>query len=86
MLLTIYRATVVCHKESDLVLQISVKDEKAKLFLELIEALKSSMVDKYQIISDDTLFDEKELLKRSDEIKNKKIKAISRKEVFDGLC
>jgi len=69
-----------------LVLQISVKDEKAKLFLELIEALKSSMVDKYQIISDDTLFDEKELLKRSDEIKNKKIKAISRKEVFDGLC
>ena len=69
-----------------MVLQISVKDEKAKLFLELIEALKSSMVDKYQIISDDTLFDEKELLKRSDEIKNKKIKAISRKEVFDGLC
>jgi len=69
-----------------LVLQISVKDEKAKLFLELIEELKSSMVDKYQIISDDTLFDEKELLKRSDEIKNKKIKAMSRKEVFNGLC
>jgi len=54
--------------------------------LELIEELKSSMVDKYQIISDDTLFDEKELLKRSDEIKNKKIKAMSRKEVFNGLC
>ena len=69
-----------------MVLQISVKDEKAKLFLELIEELKSSMVDKYQIISDDTLFDEKELLKRSDEIKNKKIKAMSRKEVFNGLC
>jgi len=68
-----------------MILQISVKDEKAKLFLELIEELKSSMVEKYQIISNDEFFDEDELLKRSNEIKNKTIKPISRKEVFDGL-
>jgi hypothetical protein len=67
------------------VLQISIKDEKAKLFLALIEELKDSMIDKYQIISDD-IFDEQELLNRSCEIKNKTIKPISRKEVFDGLC
>jgi len=68
-----------------MILQISVKDEKAKLFLELIEELKNSMVEKYQIISNDDSFDEKELLERYNEIKNKSVKPISRKEVFDGL-
>ena len=43
------------------------------------------MVEKYQIISNDEYFDEDELLKRSNELKNKTIKPISRKEVFDGL-
>ena len=65
-----------------MVLQISVKDEKAKLFLELIEELKNSMIDKYQIISNDEFFDQQELLNRSNEIKNKTIKPISRNEVF----
>ncbi len=69
-----------------MVLQISIKDEKAKLFLELIEELKNSMVERYQIISNDEFIDEQELLNRSNEIKNKTLKPISRKEVFDGLC
>ena len=69
-----------------MVLQVSVKDEKAKLFLEFLEELKNGMIDKYQIISEDNYFDEKELLKRSVEIKNNQVKPISRKEVFDGLC
>jgi len=69
-----------------MVLQVSVKDEKAKLFLEFLEELKNGMIDKYQIISEDNYFDEKELLKRSIEIKNNQVKPISRKEVFDGLC
>ena len=66
--------------------QISIKDEKAKLFLELLEELKNSMIEKYQIISNDEFFDEEELLNRSNEIKNETIKPISKEEVFDGLC
>jgi len=70
-----------------MVLQISVKDEKAKLFLDFLDELKNTMVDKYQIISNnDNFFDEEELLKRSNEIKNNQVKAISKEEVFDGLC
>jgi hypothetical protein len=75
-----------------MVLQISVKDDKAELFLQLIEELKNSMIDKFDIISnDDTIisdkiFDEKELLNRSNDLKYNNIKPLSREEVFDGIC
>ncbi len=75
-----------------MLLQISVKDDKAELFLQLIEELKSSMIDRFDIISSDgtiisdDLFDEKELLKRSNELKQDRLKPLSRKEVFDGIC
>ncbi len=67
-------------------IQISIKDEKAKLFLDLLEELKNTMVEQYQVISEDDFFDEDELLRRVNEIKNNTIKPISREEVFDGLC
>ncbi|SFV65701.1 hypothetical protein MNB_SV-13-1767 [hydrothermal vent metagenome] len=70
-----------------MILQISVKDEKSELFLALIQELKNSMIEKIQIISPkEDFFDEKELSTRVDEIKNKKIKPLSREEVFDGIC
>ncbi len=72
-----------------MILKISVKDDKAELFLQLIEELKSSMIDSFDIISSDNandFFDEKELLKRSNELKQNKIKPLSKKEVFDGIC
>jgi len=71
-----------------MILQISVKDEKAELFLQLIEELKSSMIDRFDIVSKDgeILFDEDELLKRSNEIKHNQVKPLSREEVFDGIC
>lgn len=75
-----------------MLLQISVKDDKAELFLQLIEELKSSMIDRFDIVSKDgtiisgDLFDEQELLKRSNELKHNRVKPLSRKEVFDGIC
>ncbi len=75
-----------------MLLQISVKNDKAELFLQLIEELKSSMIDGFDIISSDgaivsgDLFDEKELLERSNELKQDRVKPLSRKEVFDGIC
>ena len=75
-----------------MLLQISVKDEKAELFLQLIEELKSSMIDRFDIISKnntiviDNYFDEEELLNRSDELKQNNVKPLSREEVFDGIC
>jgi len=75
-----------------MVLQISVKDDKAELFLQLIEELKSSMIDKFDIISkdgaviSDEIWDEQELLKRSHELKTNTLKPLSRQEVFDGIC
>ena len=75
-----------------MLLQISVKDEKAELFLQIIEELKSSMIDRFDIIlKNDTIitdnyFDEEELLNRSDELKQNKVKPLSREEVFDGIC
>ncbi len=75
-----------------MLLQISVKDDKAELFLQLIEELRSSMIDRFDIISSDgtaisdDLFDEKELLKCSNELKQNGLKPLSRKEVFDGIC
>ncbi len=74
-----------------MLLQISVKDDKAELFLQLVEELKSSMIDRFDIVSTDgtiisgDLFDEKELLNRSNELKQNKIKPLSRDEVFDGI-
>ena len=70
-----------------MLLQISVKDDKAELFLQLMQELKSTMVDRFDILSsDDIVFDEEELLKRVEEINEKKIKGLSREEVFDGIC
>ena len=75
-----------------MLLQISVKDEKAELFLQLIEELKSSMINRFDIISKnntiviDNYFDEEELLNRSDELKQNNVKPLSREEVFDGIC
>ncbi len=62
------------------------------MLLQLIEELKSSMIDRLDIISSDgtiisdDLFDEKELLKHSNELKQDRLKPLSRKEVFDGIC
>ena len=77
-----------------MVLQISVKDEKAELFLQLIQELKNNMVEKFHIVSCsnnqkqkfESFFDEKELLNRIDDIKQNRVKTLSRKEVFDGIC
>lgn len=70
-----------------MVLQISVKDDKAELFLQLIEELKSSMIDRFDIVSEnETTFDNQELLKRSNDMHNKNIKPLTRTEVFDGIC
>ena len=75
-----------------MLLQISVKDDKAELFLQLVEELKSSMIDRFDIVSkdgtilSDDFFDEKELLNRSNELKQNKVKPLSRQEVFDGIC
>ena len=69
-----------------MLLQISVKDDKAELFLQLMQELKSSMVDRFDILSSDVFFDEKELLERVEEVKKNKTKVLSREEVFDGIC
>ncbi len=73
-----------------MLLQISVKDDKAELFLQLVEELKSSMIDRFDIVSNDgTIISdntERELLKRSNELKQNRIKSLSREEVFDGIC
>ena len=75
-----------------MVLQISVRDDKSELFLQLVEELKNTMVEKFQIISPDTDFsknynlDEEELLKRTNDIKQNKVRPLSREEVFDGIC
>ena len=75
-----------------MLLQISVKDDKAALFLQLVEELKNSMIDRFDIVSDDGTiisgdsFDEQELLNRSNELKHNKVKPLSRQEVFDGIC
>jgi len=75
-----------------MLLQISVKDDKAELFLQLVEELKSSMIDRFDIVSkdgtiiSDDYFGEKELLNRSNELKQNKVKPLSRQEVFNGIC
>ena len=75
-----------------MLLQISVKDDKAELFLQLVEELKSTMIDRFDIVSNDgtiissDLFDEQELLNRSNKLKHNRVKSLSREEVFDGIC
>jgi len=69
-----------------MVLQISVKDEKAELFLQLVEALKSNMIEKFQILSSEGDFDEEELINRVNDVKYNKLKTLTREEVFDGIC
>ena len=70
-----------------MLLQISVKDEKAELFLQLMEELKNSMIDRFDIVYDDgiIIFDEQDLLNRCEEVKQHKVKALSREEVFDDI-
>ena len=36
-----------------MLLQISVKDDKAELFLQIVEELKSTMIDRFDIVSND---------------------------------
>jgi len=75
-----------------MLLNISVKDEKAELFLQLIKELKYSMIDRFEIVAKDgttiegELFDEQELLNRSNEIKQKSVKPLTQEEFFDGIC
>ena len=75
-----------------MLLQISVKDDKAELFLQLVEELKSSMIDRFDIVSKDGTiisndsFYEQELLNRSNELKDNRVKPLSREEVFSGIC
>lgn len=75
-----------------MLLNISVKDEKAELFLQLIKELKYSMIDRFEIVTQDgatiesELLDEQELLNRSNEIKQKSVKPLTQEEVFDGIC
>jgi len=77
-----------------MVLEISVKDEKAELFLQLIQELTNSMVEKFHIVSCDNkqklkfeaFFDENEILNRIREVKENRVKTLSREEVFDGIC
>ena len=75
-----------------MVLQISVKEDKAELFLQLIQELKNSMIEKFHIVShdgktvQDNFFDEAKLLNRINDIKNNNLKPLSRQEVFDGIC
>jgi hypothetical protein len=75
-----------------MVLQISVKEDKAELFLQLIQELTNSMIEKFHIISpdektvQDNFFDEVELLNRINDIKHNSVQPLSRQEVFDGIC
>ena len=75
-----------------MVFQISVRDDKSELFLQLIEELKNTMIEKFHIISSNTNldenhnFDEIELLNRINDIKYNKLKPLSREETFDGIC
>jgi len=75
-----------------MVFQISVRDDKSELFLQLIEELKNTMIEKFHIISSNTNldenhnFDEIELLNRINDIKYNKLKPLSREETFNGIC
>ena len=74
-----------------MVLEVSIKDEKAELFIQLLQELKSSVIEKFQVLSTSekdnfTVEEEKEILKRYDEIKTGKIKPLSMEEAFDGIC
>jgi len=74
-----------------MVMEISVRDDKAELFLQLVQELKSSVIERFQIISpsskldEESFFDETELESRIEDIKKDRVKSISREEVFDGI-
>ena len=74
-----------------MLMEISVRYDKAELFLQLIQELKSSMVERFQIISpsskldEESFFDEVELQNRIEDIKENRVKPLSREEVFDGI-
>ncbi|HHB94904.1 MAG TPA: hypothetical protein ENK88_07140 [Campylobacterales bacterium] len=69
-----------------MVLQISVRDDKSELFLQLIEELKNTMIEKFHIVSTNNHdFDEIELLNRINDIKYNNLKPLSREEVFDDI-
>ena len=61
-------------------LQISVKDDKAELFLQLLGELKNGMVDTANAL------DEVELMDRVEDVRLHRVTPLSRKEVFDGIC
>ena len=72
-------------------LQISVKDDKAELFLQLLGELKNGMVDTFKILSPDAVdtadaFDEVELMDRVEDVRFHRVTPLSREEVFDGIC
>jgi len=68
-------------------LQVSVKDEKAELFLQLLSELKNGMIDTFKILSPDVAdtFDETELMDRVEDVRFHRVTPLSREEVFDGL-
>ena len=68
-------------------LQVSVKDEKAELFLQLLSELKNGMIDTFKILSPDVAdtFDEAELMDRVEDVRFHRVTPLSREEVFDGL-
>ncbi len=72
-------------------LQISVKDDKAELFLQLLGELKNGMIDTFKILSPDAVgtadtFDEVELMDRVEDVHLHRVTPLSREEVFDGIC
>ncbi len=61
-------------------LQISVKDDKAELFLQLLGELKNGMVDTANAL------DEVKLMDRVEDVRLHRVTPLSREEVFDGIC
>ena len=63
-------------------IQLEVRDDYAKMILDFLKLLPAN-VAKINIQNQSELSDE--LISRVDDIKNKKIKTISRDELFDDL-
>jgi hypothetical protein len=72
-------------------LEVSIRDEKAELFLELIQELKSSMVEHFRIVvpssdsAQEEAWNETELARRVREMQEGTITPLTRQEVFDGV-
>jgi hypothetical protein len=78
-------------KDVDMTLEVSIRDEKAELFLELITELKSSMVEQFRVIAPSVesdkagTWDEAELVRRIHDVREGKITPLTREEVFDSV-